>query len=131
MTLPLLNISVEKWHDGETLEYILFNEHIYTDKKSVFDKYYRNKLFCDCDGRVFKVNGLTKPTEKWRNWLKFLPGIYKCKIVFEPTPTNMTVDDLRNYIMTGVSTLTKDDFRDKWLVDLKNAKNHSELINGK
>ncbi|WP_203257605.1 hypothetical protein [Hyunsoonleella ulvae] len=131
MTFPIINISTEKWNDDDILDYILFSNLIYTDKKSIFDKYYRNKMFCDCNGKVFRVNGLEKPKEKWRNWLKFLPGIYKCKIKFEPTQKEMTVNELRNHFLNGISDLTKNDYTEKWILDIKNAENHSELINGK
>ena len=130
MTFPIINISIKEWNDDDTLDYILFSDLIYTDKTSIFDKFYRDTMFCDCNGIIFKAIGLEKPKEKWRNWLKFLPGIYKCRIIFESTQKKLTVNELRNHFLNGISNLTKTDFTEKWIADIKDAESHSELING-
>ena len=131
MTYPIINISIEKWNDEDLMDYITFDKFIYTNKDSIFNKLYRDKLFCDCNGQVFKAIKKAELTQKWRNWLRFIPNVWKREIIFEKTNKNLTVDELKNYILARISELNKTDYRKKWIADIENAKTHSELINGK
>ena len=130
MTFPLLNITPECWTYENLIDYVIFDEFIYTDKDSVFMELYKDKLFCDCNGKIFKAVKKAELTEKWRNWLKFIPNIWKREIIFQPTGENWTVEELRNYLLNRVSELKTNEQTEKWKSQLKKAKNHSELIYG-
>ncbi len=54
--------------------------------------------------------------------VKILSRINKCKIKFEPTQREMTVTELRNYYVNGISNLTKNEYTEEWISDIKNAK---------
>ncbi|RXG29662.1 hypothetical protein [Leeuwenhoekiella palythoae] len=130
MTFPLLNITPECWTYENLIDCVIFDEFIYTDKDSVFMELYKDKLFCDCNGKIFKAVKKAELTEKWRNWLKFIPNIWKREIIFQPTGENWTVEELRNYLLNRVSELKTNEQTEKWKTQLKKAKNHSELIYG-
>ena len=130
MTFPLLNISTKKWNSEDLTDYILFDEFIYTDKEAIFNELYRDKLFIDCNGRIYKALKKAELTETWRNWLRFIPNIWKREVLFRPTGDSWTVDELRNYLLERVSELKADKHTYEWKAQLKRAKNHSELIYG-
>ena len=131
MTFPLLNISVKNWNSEDLMEYILFDKFIYTDKDSLFNEFYKGKLFIDCNGQIYKALEKAELNQKWRNWLRFIPNMWKREIIFKPTGEAWTVSELRNYLLERVSELKADTHTEKWKSNLKNAKTHSELINGK
>lgn len=131
MKFPIINISIEKWHYEDLMEYVCYDEFIYTDKESVFEKYYKDKLFCDENGQIFKAIGKAEMTENWRNWLRFIPNVWKTKIVFKNMYKEMSVEELRTLLLERISELEEDDFTLQWKVDIENAKTHSELINDK
>ena len=130
MTFPLLNISAKKWDSEDLTDYIIFDKFIYTDKESIFNELYRDKLFIDCDGRIYKAFKKAELTEKWRNWLRFIPNVWKREVLFRKTGENWTTDELRSYLLKQVSELKNDKHTEKWKTQLKKAKNHSELIYG-
>ena len=130
MEYPLLNISIKKWDDEHLMEYMIFDEFIYTDDDSIFNKFYRSNLFCDCNGRIFKVIRKAELKERWRHWFRFIPNVWKREIVFEPTGKSWSVDELRNHMLERISDLKNDEFLVKWKSDLQKAKTHSELLNG-
>ena len=129
MTFPILNISTEKWNADDLTDYISFDKFIYTSKDSLFKELYEDQLFCDCNGLVFKAIKKAEMTQKWRNWLRFLPNVWKTEIIFNKTNEKLTVEQLRNYLLERISDLRQDDFTRKWKEDLKKAKTHSEIIN--
>ncbi|MXS70465.1 hypothetical protein GSF70_04470 [Flavobacteriaceae bacterium W22] len=130
MNFPIINISAEKWDAEYLLEYIIFDEFIYSDNESIFNQFYRNQHFIDCDGNIFIPVGKYELQGKWRHWLRFIPNVWKREIIFQSTGKSWSVEKLRKYLIDRVSELEKDKHSEKWLSDLRAAKNHSELING-
>ncbi len=129
MEFPILNISSKKWNEDNISSYIAFDKFIYTDKDLIFNELYKNKLFCDCHGEIFRAIEKAELTEKWRNWLRFMPNIWKREVLFEPTNNKLTVDELRDYLHARISDLNQNDFTQQWKKDLTNANSHFELIN--
>lgn len=129
MTFPIIDISTEKWNYEDLMEYVCHDEYIYTNKESVFEKYYKNKMFCDGNGQIYKVLGKAEMTENWRNWLRFIPNVWKTKIIFKKIYKEMTVEELRTFLLERISELKQDDFTREWKLHIQKAKTHSELIN--
>ena len=127
MEFPIINISPEKWNDEDPTFY---DEYIYTDKKSTFDKYFKNKIFCDGNGQLFKAIGKSKMTEKWRNWFRIIPNVWKTKIIFENMHKEMSVDELRTFLLQRISELELNEITREWKINIQNAKTHSQLISG-
>ncbi|MEM9674595.1 MAG: hypothetical protein AAF992_18525, partial [Bacteroidota bacterium] len=67
----------------------------------------------------------------WRRTFKFLPNTYKVKLTFEKMNHRISVNELKSYLIERISDLSEDDFRAKWIGDLKRARSYEELINGK
>lgn len=130
MTFPLLNISTKKWNSEDLTDYILYDEFIYTDREAIFNELYRNKLFIDCNGRIYKALKKAELAEKWRNWLRFIPNIWKREVIFKSTGDNWTIEELRKFLLERVSELKVDEQINEWKAQLKRAKNYSELIYG-
>ena len=134
MKFPIINISTEKWKEEYIDSYVSFDKFIYTDKDLIFKELYKDKVFCDCNGEIFKAIKKAELAEKWRYWLKFIPNIWKKEIIFEHTNKSLTVDELRNHLITRIAELSSselnlNEFSQKWKVALIKAKTHYELIN--
>ena len=129
MTFPAIDISTKKWVIDDLIEYVIYDEYIYTNKESIFQKYYKDRLFCDGKGRIFKAVKKEEMTESWRNWLRFIPNVWKTKIIFQNTNEEMDIELLRNYLLERISDLEQNDFSREWKADVRRARSHAELIN--
>ena len=84
MKFPLLNVTDKNWNEVFDLTvFVLFDRYIYKDKEVLFHKYYKNKIYCDADGKLYKVIDSCPPTEFWRNILKFIPNVFRVTLTFE------------------------------------------------
>lgn len=131
MKFPIINISYEKWNSEDLMEYVCYDEFIYTKKDSLFDKFYKNKFFCDGNGKIFKAVKKAEMTESWRNWFKFIPNVWKTKIVFVKMNDQMSLEKLRSYVLDRISGLEENEFTQEWKETVLKASNYSELICGK
>lgn len=129
MIFPALNISVKKWLSDDVAEYVIYDDYIYTSNESEFTKFYKNQLYCDGEGDIYKVVEKAEMKESWRNWFRFLPNVWKTKIVFENVNQRMDLEVLRNYLLERISDLEQNDFTKEWKSDIVKAKNHATLIN--
>lgn len=127
MKFPLLNISEEKWIIDDLLEYIDFNGYFYSADQNLFEKYAYQKLHCDSEGSVYKVVGKTPP-KGWRNYLRFIPNVYREKLIYEATNEKMGLDDLRKYVLMKVDKLEDNEFKSEWISNVKQAESYQELI---
>ena len=130
MTFPALAISTKKWITDDLMDYILWDEYIYTNKESVFQKYYKDNLFCDGEGKIYKAIRKNEVTENWRNWLRFIPNVWKTTIIFQDMNEEMSVEQLRNYILERISDLKQDTSTREWKINVQKATTHAELIQG-
>lgn len=130
MKFPIINISEAHWSSPELLEYVLFDEFIYTDNASVFEKYLQSKAFCDCNGEIYYVKSKALPFERWRKFFRFFPNVYRVKLNFEQTAKRISLEDLKAYLLERVGELEEDEFRNRWMLQLKAATSYEELING-
>jgi hypothetical protein len=132
MKFPIINVSIKQWTDSQDLaEYTSYDKYIYTNKDSIFDQFYKDQLFCDCNGSIFRAVSKTELREKWRNWFKFIPNVWKTEIIFIPTGEIMNLEELREYYLTRISELKKTDFVEEWISNIKVANTYFELIHGK
>jgi hypothetical protein len=130
MKFPLINISETIWKSEDAMEYVLYDEFFYSGDQFVFERYVYNKLFCDCNGVIFKVVGRVPPSEWWRKALSFLPNVYKEKLTFIKTDRTMGLDELKDYLIQRVNDLSDNKFKWKWIELLQKSKSYEELING-
>lgn len=130
---PIIRINSHTWLDEE--EAIpLFDGFIYTAKKGIFIDYYLNKEFADCKGEIYKVIDRIPPTSFWRNLLRFLPGVYKMKLIFRKTDRRIELEELKNDIIQGIlrfDTADTKEITEKWIEEIKNSENIKEVLSGK
>lgn len=130
ITFPIVNISIKKWRDKRVVKYLRFDEYTRTYNNSLFKKYYKNKLFCDSEGFIYQAIKKEKMKEKWRNWFRFIPNVWKTKIIYKPTGKEMKLEDLRKLLLDRISHLSENHYTRMWKDKIKKAKTHYELING-
>ena len=128
MIFPLLNISVAVWKPNEYWDYVIFDEYIYTDKESIFKELYQDKKFIDATGKIYRGVSKAELTEKWRNWLRFIPNVWKKEVVFRSTGEQWTTEELRTFAMNKLSTFPKDESTRHWMQHVRKASNHAQII---
>ena len=129
---PAINISNPNFSKEEDLtSFLLLDAFIYNDAEIYFQEYLKDNLFCDSDGKIFKIIGKKHPKSIFKKVFFFLPNIYKIELIFEATNEFMNLDDLRDFMIERVKTLGYGKFEVKWILELRKAKSYEELIRGK
>ena len=129
---PAINISNPNFSKEEDLtSFLLLDAFIYSDTETYFKEYLKDNLFCDSNGKIFKITGKKEPRYLFKKVFFFLPNIYKIELIFEATNEYMTLDDLRDFMIERVKTLGYGKFEVKWILELRKAKTYEELILGK
>ncbi len=128
MTFPAIDISTKKWISEDLFCYFLDNEYVYSPKESIFLKYYKNHLFCDAEGKVFMCVAKAEMTQKWRNWLRFLPNVWKTKAIYKDTHQVMSIEELRTHVLERLLDLEQDEIIEEWRQDVKKAKSYAQLM---
>lgn len=129
MEFPLLNITDHDWNPEAVEGQLIFDRFIYV-RREMFDEFYWDKFYCDCDGDVYKAVDVEPPTSLCRRFFYFLPMVYKSKLIFEKTELHLTVDQLRDFVINRISELPGDELNQKWIEQLKRAKIHRDIIDG-
>ncbi|WBL24753.1 hypothetical protein [Zunongwangia sp. HGR-M22] len=129
---PAINISNPNWSREEDLtSFLLQDKFIYNNSGTYFQEYLKDNLFCDSNGKIFKIIGEKQPKSIFRKVFFFLPNIYKTELIFEPTNEYMTLEDLRDFLIERIKTLGYGKFEVKWILKLRQANSYEELILGK
>lgn len=111
------------------MEYVAYNDYIYTHNDIYFQKYYLHQQFCDCTGELFEVVGKTPPKSWWRRTFRFLPNVYREKLIHKSVG-HMDLERLRAFLHKQVSGMAQSDFDQEWLNHINKAQTHRELIDG-
>lgn len=130
MHFPLLNVSEKKWKDEDLMDYLLIDEYIYTDSKTFWDTFIHNKLFCDCKGQLYVIDGKELPNSWWRKVFKWLPNVYKIKLRFKNTGKQLSLEELRKYLLARIHDLSDYEGREKWIQFIQQANSYEQLIGG-
>ena len=127
----MLNITDKDWGQETDLSvFVLFDEFIYNYSDDLYDRYYKDKIFCDSLGELYQVTGKVFPTAAWRKLLRFIPNVYKIKFELKKMNRQMELEDLRRFMLARINELEQTDFDKKWLAFIKQAPNHYEIIGG-
>jgi len=127
MKFPLINITEEDWSFKDWLENIDFDGYFYTRDPVLFEKYAFRKRYCDCTGNMYEVVGKTPPTG-WRNYLRFLPYVYREKIEYLQTDKRMELSELRNYMVQKVEQLQDNPFQTEMISSLQAATTYEDIM---
>jgi len=132
INFPMTRINSKSWLDKEDL-FPLFNGYIYTSKEKLFNDYYRNKEFVDCKGDIYKVIDRIPPTNFWRNFLKFLPNVYREKLVFIKTNKRIELMELKKDLISGIRRFNNDATSEagkEWIMEIERSKSIKEVLCG-
>jgi hypothetical protein len=128
MKFPLLCISIDRWIIDDLLEYLDFDGFFYTSDKELFDRYANGKFYCDCKGMIYIVEGKVPPESWWRNTFKFIPNVYREKIIYRSIGKKIELEELRAYVIQKVTEMEHNEFKAQWMVSLQKAKSYQEII---
>ncbi|WP_299105872.1 hypothetical protein [uncultured Tenacibaculum sp.] len=130
---PLIRINSNTWIDSEEL-FPLFDGYIYSSDKQIFKTYFFNKEFIDSKGKIFKVVGSEPPQSIFRKWFKFLPGVYREKLIFKKISKKIELNHFKEDVIRGIKRFDSDATKEislEWIAEIRDAKNFGEIINGK
>ena len=130
MKYPAVNITEKSWK-GKELEleaFVFFDEFNYNNNIRTFEKYFLNKKICDSNGKIYRIKGRKLPDNIWRRIFSFLPNVFKCEYITERTNEELTLENLRNYLLERISDLEQDEITRKWKKDVQKANTYEELI---
>lgn len=126
---PMINVSSNNWgEEADFLVFYLFDPLIRTKNKEVFDFYVNQKAFCDCKGDLYRVVDRVHPTNKWRRFFWFLPGVYRMPLVLKKLDHPMDLEEFRRFMLKRISELGLEDFIREWSNEVRLAKSHKEII---
>ena len=128
MKFPALNIQQTEWDPQKYVDPILLNRYLKNTNIELFKNQLLNKKFCDSNGEIFIIANIVEPTSFVRNAFKFIPGVYKCTLEFKKTGTKMPLEDLRQFILERVNSISINEFKLLWNIKIKTAKTHAEII---
>ena len=130
MKFPLFNMSPYRWVDESIIDLALFSKFIYTNDDNYFNTCLRNNKFCDCNGIIYIIKGKTSPTQPWRKFLRFIPGIFKVTLLFEKTNESITFNEFKVFFITKHSAIQNKDILTKhWFNLVKSSESFGDLYN--
>ena len=129
MKFPMLNVTDKNWNEEFDLTvFILFKKYVYKGNDDIFHKYYKDKVYCDAEGMLYKVVDKAPSRETWRNLLKFLPGVFRVELTFESLHKTVELEELRRFMLNRLKELEEDEIVNQWRKKIKAANNHAEII---
>ncbi len=132
MEFPMLNISFKDWNNEDDLTiFLLFDNIIYNDNDVFFDKYFKNHLFCDCEGRIYKITKKIPPQSAWRRALKFLPNTYKIELQLRPTHETYSIAQLKGVLLERLRGIREqNNFTKEWIAIIEKMQTYEGVISG-
>lgn len=128
MQFPAANVSIKNWDKNEDyLIYILEDEFIYTTNNKLYQEYFLGKLFVDSNGDIYKLIDRKLPS-LFRQVLSFIPNFCKVELIFKLTEDKMTIEQVRQHILSQLNKLDNDENKVEWIDKVKNAKTYKEII---
>ena len=119
-----------RWVDESITDLALFSNFIYTDDDNYFNTHLKNNKFCDCNGIIYIIKDKISPTQLWRKFLKFIPGVFKVTLLFEKTDESITFKQFKVFFLTKHNVIQNKDILSKYWFDLvKNSESFEDLCN--
>lgn len=125
---PVVNIDFKNWPELEESNF-LFDEFIYTDDEGVFKIFYKNQLYVDSKGKIYKLIGKQRPRELWRRVLRFLPNAFKVVLLFEPTNKTLSINEFKQLMLKGIDNYGSDEFTKAWKLFIQNSHSINQMMN--
>lgn len=122
---PIIDVSKSGWNSF--FEPVISNEYIYTSNRRLFEAEIQFHVYCDCRGHLFQIIGWEEP-ETWRKLLRFLPNIYKRRLLFAELKKSYSISELKAYMLQQIEDLEHKEILKEWKVQIESAKSYQELI---
>ncbi|MTH16055.1 hypothetical protein [Flavobacterium sp. LC2016-01] len=126
INFPVLNISINELNLENVSEIIFYDIYFYSNSYDLFEKLRLNHKIVDSKGNIFKIVKLQK---KERNWMSFFKQS-KHEMIFELLEEKIDLDDLKDFMLEKMANLEENEYKLKWIENIKKAKNFDELIRG-
>ncbi|MFQ6603196.1 hypothetical protein [Flavobacterium sp. C3NV] len=123
---PVLDISINEWNLENVSEIIFYDVYFCNKSYDLFEKLRLSHKIIDSKGAIYKIIRLEKRKCNWRTF--FVKSKYE--MIFEVLDETVNLDDLRDLMLTRISDLEVNDYKLKWVENIKKAKNFKELIRG-
>ncbi|PHR86708.1 MAG: hypothetical protein COA80_19430 [Leeuwenhoekiella sp.] len=130
---PIIRINSRIITDSEEL-IPLWDNYMYSSKPEIFKTYFLHKEFVDSKGQVFRVISRIPTDNHLRKIFKFLPGVYREKLVFEKVDKVLKLEEFKEDLIKGIKKFSSEsskEVEEDWINDIQNSKTFAEVINGK
>ncbi|MEN2412935.1 hypothetical protein [Flavobacterium mesophilum] len=126
INFPVLDISINEWNLENVSEIIFDDIYFYSNSYDLFERFRLNHKIVDAKGTIFKIVRLQK---KERNWMSFFVRP-KHEMIFELTEEKIDLKDLKDFMLQRINNLESNEYKFKWMENIKKANNFDELIRG-
>lgn len=124
---PVLDISIKEWNIENISEIIFYDIYFHNNSYELFEKLRLNHKVVDSKGIFFRIINIQ--SEK-RNWKTFFFKS-KQKMIFELSDDSISIQDLKDFVLNKINNLEGNEYKFKWIENIKKAKNFKELITSK
>lgn len=124
MKFPMICVSPAVWEQEhpDPADFMLFEAWIETDNDKIFDRYFRDRVYCDCEGKLFKVLAKKEVKDPWKKWFRFIPNFYRVELIIEPLNETMALSELQAFLLARIEYEGFQQF-------IRGAKSIEELLN--
>ncbi|MBS7256140.1 hypothetical protein [Flavobacterium branchiicola] len=124
ISFPVLDISINELNVENVSEIIFYDIYYRNKSYDLFEKLRLNHKVIDSKGAIFKIIKLQKSE---RSWISFF-GKLKDEMIFELLEEPINLDDLKDLMVNRIDNLESNDYKFKWIENVKKAQNFNELI---
>ncbi len=124
---PVLDISIREWNIENISEIIFYDIYFHNDSYELFEKLRLNHKVVDSNGNIFKIINIQREKRNWKTL--FLKS--RQKMTFELLDDSINIQDLKEFVLNKINSLEVNEYKFKWIENIKKAKNFKELITGK
>lgn len=124
ISFPVLDISINEWNLENINEIIFYDIYFRNKSYDLFEKLRLNHTIIDSNGTIYRIIRLEKRNCKWMTF--FVKSKYE--MIFEVLDEKANLDDLRNLMLNRISDLEVNDYKLRWVENIKKTKNFKELI---
>lgn len=129
MDFPGLNLSMDRLPRQDWGDPIIWDEYCYGDDR-VYQKYYENSEFLDSSGSKYRIAGIQPPISSWRSLLRFLPNVYKRKLIFNKAEGSVTLEEVKLYLLNLLNEGENSEAASNFMNHVEQATTLRELLAG-
>lgn len=125
MEFPAIDLTNTDWGFSVNVP-IHFDQYVYVRNSSRF----LSRQFCDSVGHVYEVIDVIKPKTFLKSFVAVLPNTYRSELVFRRVDKELSVDDLRSFMLSCLKLTGNDKAYSYFGDELQLARSCFELLGG-